>query len=143
MASVLGFLRRRAVELALRSASVVSLLWFLYWIGYDVIVWGKPLVRANSVNYFGAVLSLIVLLAGFRLRAKKMVETSNDWQNEEQSLFPRGLEEEEGSLRQERLEFEREEKVEVRERNVDVLKSQVAELRRQVEELKLRLKTME
>jgi hypothetical protein len=67
--------------LAVRSASVVSLGWFLYWIGYDVVVWGKPLIRVNPVNYFGAVLSLAVMSAGFRLRPKKLVGASGDGQD--------------------------------------------------------------
>jgi hypothetical protein len=187
IASVLGFLRRRTLVLALRSAFIVSLLWFLYWIGYDVVVWGKPLIRVNFVNYTGAVLSLAVILAGFRLRAKKMVDASNGWQDEEQKTaleqdgvgeeahvveqggeedetrvveqdggeqppVLRGLEEQEGSLAQEkqdllalkeRPELETREKVDVRKRDVDALKSQVAELKRQVEELRLRLRAMQ
>jgi hypothetical protein len=187
IASVLGFLRRRAMVLALRSASVVSFLWFLYWIGYDVIVWSKPLLRVSLFNYAGAVLSLAVIFAGFRLRAKKMVDTSDDVQDEEHrtvlehgsvgvearvlercaageepsvlydlegegSSVLRGLEEEEGSLTQEkldllalreRLELETRERVEARKRNIDTLKSEVVDLRRQVEELKARLRTME
>jgi hypothetical protein len=38
--------------------SAVSLMWFLYWILYDVLVWGKPLEQVRSVNYGGTLLSL-------------------------------------------------------------------------------------
>jgi hypothetical protein len=69
--------------LAVRSASVVSLGWFLYWIAYDVVVWSKPLVRVNPVNYVGAVLSLAVMSAGFLLRANKLAGASHDEQGEE------------------------------------------------------------
>jgi hypothetical protein len=81
-ASMLGVLRRRASVLALLSFSVVSLLWFLYWIGYDIVVWSKPLLKVNVVNYAGAVLSLAVISAGFRLRPKKMVGTLDSGQDE-------------------------------------------------------------
>jgi hypothetical protein len=125
-ASMLGVLRRRALVLALLSFSVVSLLWFLYWIGYDIVVWSKPLLKVNAVNYAGAVLSLAVISAGFRLRPKKRVGTLNSGQDEEhktvlervgveeeahvveqggeeeQPSLLRGSEEEESSLMQEK-----------------------------------------
>jgi hypothetical protein len=82
-ASVLAVFRRHAFVRALYSVSFVSLVWFLYWIGYDVVVWKKPLVGVNLFNYAGAVLSLAAIVAEFGLRAKTAVGTSNDGQDEE------------------------------------------------------------
>jgi hypothetical protein len=126
MASVLGFLRHRAVELAVRSGSALSLVWFLYQIGYGLVALSEPLVRVNFVNCVGAVVSLAVVFAGFRLGVKKVAGTPRDGQREEQKMvveqasfgeeapmleqgdeeeqpsLPRGLEEEESSLTQEK-----------------------------------------
>jgi hypothetical protein len=72
---------------ALRLASTVSLVWFLYWICYDVVVWSKPLFRVNFVNYVGAVLSLAVMFAGFLLGAKNAVGASGGGQDDERRVL--------------------------------------------------------
>jgi hypothetical protein len=51
------------------SACTATLLWFLYWIFYDLIVWGKQLVQVNPLNYFGVALALtFMLFSGFGAR---------------------------------------------------------------------------
>jgi hypothetical protein len=74
----------RALARALCLASAVSLLWFLYWIGYDIVVWNKPLFRAGLFNYVGAILSSAIFLAGSRLATvKNMVDIPEKKENEE------------------------------------------------------------
>ena len=44
--------------------STAILLWFSYWIFYDISVWSKPLDQINSVNLIGLVLSFALILSG-------------------------------------------------------------------------------
>ena len=55
----------------LALVSTASFLWFLYWISYDVLVWNKPLVKVNLVNYAGAILSVAFVFAGFQWKKLK------------------------------------------------------------------------
>lgn len=56
------------------SACTASLLWFLYWIFYDLIVWGKQLVQVNPLNYFGVALALtFMLFSGLGVRKLEAV----------------------------------------------------------------------
>ena len=55
-------------------AFVAPLFWFLYWIGYDVLVWNKALFEVNPVNHVGAVLSLAVVFAGSQISRVKNKE---------------------------------------------------------------------
>ena|SRR3990172_4622367 len=51
------------------SACSASLLWFMYWIFYDLIVWSKPLVDVYPLNYFGVALSVsFMLFSGLGVR---------------------------------------------------------------------------
>jgi hypothetical protein len=63
--------KTRALAGALCLASAVSLLWFLYWIGFDIVVWSKPLFHVGLLNYVGAILSSAIFLVGSRLAAVK------------------------------------------------------------------------
>jgi len=46
-----------------------TLLWFLYWIFFDLIVWNKLLVQVNPMNYLGVMLSLsVMLISGLGVR---------------------------------------------------------------------------
>lgn len=44
------------------SACTAALLWFLYWIFFDLIVWGKQLVQVNPLNYFGVGIALTFMV---------------------------------------------------------------------------------
>src|SRR3990172_3283728 len=44
------------------SAWGAALLWFMYWIFYDLIVWNKLLVEVSPLNYFGVALSVTLML---------------------------------------------------------------------------------
>lgn len=71
-------------------AFVTSLLWFLYWICYDIIVWNKPPVEVNLINFVGFILSLAFVFAGFRLRkVENVVGIFKKEKNEEQSKVDR------------------------------------------------------
>ncbi len=60
-------------------AAIASVLWFLYWICYDIVVWNKLLVEVNLLNYVGAILSLAFIFAGSRLRKiKSIIEASKE-----------------------------------------------------------------
>jgi signal peptidase len=52
-------------------ASVGSLTWFAYWIGYDMVVWSKPLVQVNPVNYAGAAGSFAIAVTTALFKVKK------------------------------------------------------------------------
>jgi hypothetical protein len=43
-------------------ASIISSLWFLYWICYDVLVWNKALTQAAPANYAGLIVSLVLAI---------------------------------------------------------------------------------
>ena len=51
----------RKTEAVCYLGSTASLLWFSYWILYDILVWDKPFMQMNTVNYAGAILSLSIL----------------------------------------------------------------------------------
>jgi hypothetical protein len=72
-------------------ATALSLIWFLYWIFYDIVVWSKPLVSVNWMNYAGAILSTAFILAGFQLEKLKYkaVKIKRNGQNNEQKIEER------------------------------------------------------
>jgi len=49
------------------SFSIVSSIWFLYWICYDVIVWNKVLSQVRSTNYIGLMVSIALAIIGPQL----------------------------------------------------------------------------
>jgi hypothetical protein len=57
-------LRFRALWFAV---SIVSSIWFLYWIFYDVIVWNKALTQARPANYVGLIVSIALAVVGTQL----------------------------------------------------------------------------
>ena len=51
------------------SAWGASLLWFMYWIFYELIIWNKSLVEVQPLNYFGVALSVsLMLFSGLGMR---------------------------------------------------------------------------
>lgn len=48
----------RKIETLCYLGSTASILWFTYWIMYDLLVWHKPFSEVNTVNYIGVLLSL-------------------------------------------------------------------------------------
>ena len=48
----------RKLESLCYLGSTASILWFTYWIMYDLLVWNKSFAEVNTVNYVGMVLSL-------------------------------------------------------------------------------------
>ena len=56
------------------SACGAALLWFLYWIFYDLIIWNKLLVQVLPLNYFGVALSVsLMLFSGLGVRKLESV----------------------------------------------------------------------
>jgi hypothetical protein len=51
----------RKIEALCYLGSTAAVLWFGYWILYDVLVWNKPLSQTNVVNYAGLTLSLVLV----------------------------------------------------------------------------------
>jgi len=49
------------------AASIISSIWFLCWIFYDVLVWNKALTQARPLNYVGLILSIALILLGTQL----------------------------------------------------------------------------
>jgi hypothetical protein len=39
----------------------------LYWIGYDVLIWNKVLSQVSPQNYFGLILSIVLIILGTQL----------------------------------------------------------------------------
>jgi hypothetical protein len=44
------------------TVSIISLIWFLYWICYEGFVWNKFLSQATPVNYVALVISLVSII---------------------------------------------------------------------------------
>jgi len=61
----------RALPVKLRAlwfvASIISSVWFLYWICYDVLVWNKALTQAAPANYVGFTVSIVLAILGTQL----------------------------------------------------------------------------
>ena len=73
--------RALVLTLALRLASAVPLLWFLYWICYGIVVWNWPPFLLNCV---GAILSVLIIVAVSRLTlVKDMLDNPEKKENEE------------------------------------------------------------
>ena len=49
------------------AASILSLLWFLYWICYDVFVWNKALTQVRPQNYVGLTIFIALTILGTQL----------------------------------------------------------------------------
>jgi hypothetical protein len=49
------------------AASIVSSLWFLYWICYDVLVWNKAVTQVGPANYAGFTVSIALAILGTQL----------------------------------------------------------------------------
>lgn len=48
-------------------AFIISSIWFLYWIGYDVFIWNKALGQVSMQNYFGLILSIVLIILSTQL----------------------------------------------------------------------------
>ncbi len=95
---------------------MASFLWFLYWIGYDIFVWTKPLVKVNWVNYAGAILSVAFILASFQLQKLKdrVGKTKKNEQNDQQTKIEErtNIEETVGIVKQNESTLEEQVKIE-------------------------------
>jgi len=49
------------------AASIISSVWFLYWICYDILVWNKALTQAGTANYVGFIVSIALAILGTQL----------------------------------------------------------------------------
>jgi hypothetical protein len=49
------------------AASIISSVWFLYWICYDVLVWNKAVAQAGPANYAGFTVSIALAIFGTQL----------------------------------------------------------------------------
>jgi hypothetical protein len=49
------------------AASIISILWFLYWICYDVFVWNKLLTEVRPQNYVGLTIFIALTILGTQL----------------------------------------------------------------------------
>ena len=56
------------------GASIISSIWFLYWICYDVIVWNKALTQARPENYVGLVMSVALVILSTQLGKRDVFE---------------------------------------------------------------------
>lgn len=54
---------------------IAPLLWYLYWILYDIIVWNKALIEVNLLNYIGMSVSLFIIFIGSKIRKVEMPKT--------------------------------------------------------------------
>jgi len=55
-------------------ASTISSAWFLYWIFYDIFVWGKALTQVGPANYAGFVASIALVIVGTQLEKIGVLE---------------------------------------------------------------------
>ena len=49
------------------SVSIISSIWFLYWICYEALIWNKVLTQATPINYIAFVLSITLIIIGTQL----------------------------------------------------------------------------
>jgi len=56
------------------AASIVTSVWFLYWICYDVLVWNKALTQAAPANYVGLTVSIVLVILSTRLGKRGVLE---------------------------------------------------------------------
>ena len=90
---------RRNLSLALTQASmikyralwyaafIVSYIWSLYWISYDIFVWHKPLYQVNMLNYVGATVSIAFIWAGTKIWKTSQTTTQKP-KNEQAKASP-------------------------------------------------------
>jgi hypothetical protein len=50
------------------AVSIISSIWFLYWICYEALIWNKVLTQATPINYIAFVLSITLIIIGTQLR---------------------------------------------------------------------------
>jgi hypothetical protein len=55
--------------------SIISSIWFLYWICYDLLVWNKALTQVLPANYAGFVVSITFAVFGSQLGKFGIVKT--------------------------------------------------------------------
>jgi hypothetical protein len=94
----------------LALVSTASFLWFLYWISYDVLVWNKPLVKVNLVNYAGAILSVAFVFAGFQW--KKLKDKVDAAEKKEINIEQTKIEKQVGTVKRNEVTFEEQVKIE-------------------------------
>lgn len=74
----------RKLESLCYLGSTASILWFTYWITYDLMVWNKPFSEVNTVNYIGVVLSLWLVfvpkIASLKPKKQVIVQTTTTTQ---------------------------------------------------------------
>jgi hypothetical protein len=70
----------RKLESLCYLGSTASILWFTYWITYDLVVWNKSFSEVNTVNYIGVVLSLWLVfvpkIASLKPKKQALVQTT-------------------------------------------------------------------
>ena len=49
------------------AVSIISSIWFLYWICYEALIWNKVLTQATPINYIAFVLSITLIIIGTQL----------------------------------------------------------------------------
>ena len=59
------------------AAFILSSLWFLYWICYDVYVWDKLLTQVRPQNYVGLTISIIFAILSTQLEKTGISEKLN------------------------------------------------------------------
>jgi len=68
----------KALPVKLRAlwfvASIISSVWFLYWICYDVLVWNKALTQAAPANYVGFIVSIVLAILGTQIGKHRISE---------------------------------------------------------------------
>jgi hypothetical protein len=64
-------IRFRAMWYSVCFASVV---WYSYWILYDLFVWNKAFMQVNPVNYFGLTAAVGLILFEARIRTPRRFE---------------------------------------------------------------------
>lgn len=56
------------------ASSILSSLWFLYWICYDVFVWNKLLTQVRLQNYVGLTIFIALTILGTKLEKTGIYE---------------------------------------------------------------------
>ena len=71
-------------------AFIISSVWFLYWICYDIFVWNKALTQVATTNYVGFAVSIALTILGTQLEKLGIFEKL--MRHQEQNILKKATE---------------------------------------------------
>ena len=56
------------------SVLMAALVWYVYWVAYDIFLWNKSLIQVNPLNYVGITATVGLIIFGTRIKSYPRVE---------------------------------------------------------------------